>query len=759
LTTPKLAGIVSALSTVVMMSSSTLAATPASSDKPADNQDLALQEITVTANRVGAESLQKIPMAISAIAPADLDSKNLSGLSDFVGELPSVNMQSTSPGVNVISMRGLSTNVVNTSNLQNASLVGMYLDDASIAQEGLNPDLHVYDLERVEVLRGPQGTLYGAGSMAGTIRLITKKPDLNSFLGDADVSVSGTKGGGTNSSERGMINLPLVENRLAARLTLYRGNDSGYIDNIELQQHNANAAYSTQGRLVVRWLPIDTLTVDASATLARLNAVGINSVYPQLGDYKFASPAPQRFTDYFKLYNVTADWDLAFAHLISSSSYTLRDTVEQQSSPIIEALITPGANLPESARNESDFHDFQEELRLVSRPDQALRWIAGAYYERQSRNFVQPFDDPGFDAVFGERIGVPNFSSQAVYGTPAPDQPFFGIERTLEKQFALFGEATYSIFPKLDLTLGARYFHFKDSYFQSFTGVGGAIAPGVPNTGSGDQTASGVTPRAVLSYTVTDHVMVFGEASKGFRYGGVNSIVPPSLCAGALQAIGLTASPESFGPDHLWSFTLGEKATFADDRLQLNVDGFYINWNDVQTLHQLPCGYHFTQNAGKIRSRGVEWETKARVTKAFTVGISGSFTDATAAEAIPNLGARDGDRAPFFPRTIATATGAYDVPLAQGVVKLTADYTYRSNESTDFSPLKFDYAKIPSSVMLNASLGYVTDHWSLGIFGTNLTNNHLVSIVEVNTYGQYQPGNLEYWGRPRTIGVHGHVNF
>lgn len=301
-----------------------------SADTPARGDDLTLQEIVVSATRVGEESMQKIPMAISVISPAALDAKGLSGISDFVGELPSVNMQSVSPGENVIDMRGLVTSALDPTNAQIRSLVALYLDDSSIGMEGFNPDLHVYDLERVEVIRGPQGTLYGAGSMAGTIRLITKKPDPTAFLGDADLSVSETQHGGTNTSIRGMVNLPLIDDKLAARLVLYRSDDSGYIDNVELGERDANPAYATQGRLAVRWLPSDTFTLDVSALFARLNAQGRNTVYPQLGAYTYESLTPEQLSDYFKLYNVTADWNLSFAHLISSSSYTQRQITEDE---------------------------------------------------------------------------------------------------------------------------------------------------------------------------------------------------------------------------------------------------------------------------------------------------------------------------------------------------------------------------------------------------------------------------------------------
>jgi len=727
---------------------------------PADGDNLALEEIVVSATRLGEESVQKTPMAISVVSPAALETKGLASLSDFVGELPSVNMQSVSPGENVIDMRGLATNEVNPTNAQQRSLVALYLDDASIGQEGFNPDLHVYDLDRIEVIRGPQGTLYGAGSMAGTIRLITKKPDLTTFTGDADLTVSETRHGGTNTSERGMINVPLIPDQLAARLVVYRSEDSGYIDNLELHQRDANPVYSTQERLAVRWKPAESFTLDASATLARLNALGRNTVFPQLGDYTYESLTPEQLADYFKLYNITGDVDLGFAHLISSSSYTARHIAEDESFEALdENLLTPGTRLPAGNVNANDIHKFQQEIRLVGRPDQPLRWTAGAYYERDSQFYPQNLVSPGFDQAFGAEIGDPTFNSEAVYGTPAPNTPFYGTINLVERQYALFGDVTYSVLPQFDVTLGARYFDFKDDFDLFFTGVAGAIAPGNPDIGSGDQSSRGVNPRGVLTYRITDQVMVYGEAARGFRYGGVNEPAPVVFCAADLGALGLKASPESFGPDHLWSYTLGEKGTFADGRLVMNVDGFYIDWDDVQTIHNLLCGYNFTENAGKIKSQGVELESKLRATSALTLGLSGSFTDARAAGPIPNLSAADGDRAPWFPRTIVSVTGDYEVPLPAGKIHLSADYTYRSDEFTDFSPAVYDYARIPPSVLLDASVGYETDRWSLAVFGTNLTDNHLVSIIDVNTNGVYQPGNLQYWGRPRTIGLHAHVKF
>ena len=711
-----------------------------------------LEEIVVTANRVGEQSLQKIPMAISVISPAELDAKGLGSISELVRTLPSVNMQSLSPGENDIEMRGLVTDGVEPTNAQERSLVAIYLDDAAITQQAFNPDLHVYDLERIEVLRGPQGTLYGAGSMAGTIRLITKKPDSRALSGDGDISVSETEHGSTNYSIRGVLNLPLIEDKLAARIALFRSDDSGYIDNIGAGVRDSNPAYSTQGRLAIRWQPADAITLDASATFARLNALGRNAIFPQLGSYVYSSLTPEQFSDYFKLYNLTADWDLSFAHLISSTTYIQRQFAENETSQYFtESYLLPGILLPSNSNSSNDVHEFQEELRLVSRPDQRLRWIAGAYFERETRFYPQNIPTPGFDAAYGAEIGDPTFNSQTLYGTPAPDDIFYGTINLKEQQFAVFGEATYPVLPKLDLTLGVRYFNFHDDFSLYFTGVAGAIAPGVPDTGSGFQQSSGANPRGVLSYTLSDDVMIYGEAARGFRYGGVNEPAPVVFCG--------TGVPESFGPDNLWSYTLGEKGKFADGRLTMDVDAFYIDWRDVQTIHNLACTYYYAENQGKIKSQGVELESKLRVTRQLTLGLSGSFTDSAANGSIPNVDAANGDRTPFFPRVIVALKADEGIPVPGGKILLSADYTWRSNAYTEFNPQDPLYREIPESKVLNASVGYDTGRWSVSIYGTNLTNDEEISAVQANTYGPVQPGDVWFRGRPRTIGLHVHVGF
>jgi outer membrane receptor protein involved in Fe transport len=722
--------------------------------------EVSLQEVVVSATRQGEQSVQTVPMSISVISPAALDAKGLGGLSDFVRTLPSVNMQSESPGVNSIEMRGLVTTSPDITSLQDRSLTATYLDDAPISVQAANPDLKVFDLERIEVLKGPQGTLFGAGSMSGTIRLITRKPDSHEFHASGDTSVSETEHGGTNYSVRGSANLPLIEDRLAVRLGAYRGEDSGFIDNLELHKRDANDAESTQGRVAVRWTPLDALTVDASATFARLVSHGDYGTYPALGTYTYESLTPERFDDYFKLYNVTADQDLGFAHLITSVSYQDRAYTDQRSFEFFdEALITPGVHLPSNAMQINTLKDAPQEIRLVSNQNQRLRWILGAFHEYYHRFYPQIVNSPGFDAAVEDLYGIPP-TSQSTYGTAAPDQPFWGTIDVKERQYALFSEVTYAVLPKLDVTLGARYFDFRQDFNLFFTGFAGALGPGEPLLRNGVQTSKGANPRFVASFKVDESVMVYTQAARGFRYGGVNLPVPLTFCATDLANAGLTNAPATFGPDNLWNYEIGEKGRFLDNRVLFNVTGFFVDWRDVQTTFPLQCGYPFVENNGRIHSRGIEVESQAKVSRDLTVSFSGSFTDARTDGPLANLGAPDAARVPFFPRLITSLGADYVTRLRSGVLDWSADWTYRGSAYTQFNLADPLTRYIPSSSMLNASITYSIHEWEVGVYGTNLTNNLLInSIAPNNRTAAYQPDDEVYIGRPRTIGLRIHYGF
>ena len=744
-----------------MTGAAIIALTPAVHAQSAPGNSEGLEEIVVSATRQGVQSVQKVPMAITVISATELENKGLGSVADFGRTIPSVNMQEDSPGVNAIEMRGVVTTGPDITTLQDRSLTSTYLDDAPISIQSANPDLKVFDLERIEVIRGPQGTLYGAGSMSGTIRLITKKPDSQTFSGSFDTALSNTDHGSFNYNVRGMVNLPVIDNVLGVRIALYRGEDSGFINNIGTHTPRANDAESTQGRVAARWTPNEAATIDASVTFARLTSHGNYNTYPQLGEYVYESQDPERFDDYFKLYNLTGDFDMGFAHLITSVSYQDRQFTDERSFDYFdEAFLTPGVRLASQAFQINSVKDATEEVRLVSRQDQKLRWSVGAFHEQYHRFYPQDVYSPGFDAVVANLYGIPGFSSIADYGTPREDNVFFGTIDVKERQTALFGEVTYEVVPKVDVTLGARYFDFKQDFNLFFTGIAGALGPGEPLVTNGTTMSSGGNPRAVISYKATDDVMFFAQAARGFRYGGVNLPVPLSFCAADLAAAHLTNAPATFGPDHLWDYDIGEKGTFWNGRVVANVTAFYIDWSDVQTSFPLACGYPFVENQGKVKSRGLELENRAKVTDLLTWNLNASFTDAEANGPLLNLNAPSGSKVPFFPRWIVTTGPDFAVPLGEGSLRFSADYTFRSSTYNEFNLQDPTTRQIPSSTMVNASVTYAIRKYEFSLYGTNLTDNLLVSEVGAgNSEAPYVPGDERFIGRPRTYGVRFHVGF
>lgn len=701
-----------------------------------------LEEVVVTANRVSAQSLQEIPMAVSSLSAEDLNSKGLVTMQDFLRSVPGVSLDSNQPGLNRILMRGMVATGFDPTAIQDRSLVAVYLDDIPITLNTSNPDLRVADLERVEVIRGPQGTLYGAGSMAGTVRYVTKKPDPRAFSGLAEAQTSTTKGGGVNWNLRGSANLPLVADRMALRLGVFQEDVDGYIDNIGTGQKDANATTSTQGSAALRWLANDALTVDATMVYQNLDNDGTNIVYRELGD-RYTSTRPVGFHDDLRIYNLTLTYDAGPAKIISSTSYLDRDFQFVTSFDFFIADLL-GEVVPAPSVQLNSVDNFTQEIRAIFGEGERLRWQVGAYYGRDKRRYTQHTFAFGMDDLLG--IDSRDLSA------PNRDEIYFGSIPTEDKQQALFGEGTFDVTDKLAVTAGLRYFEFEGPASFSQGGLAGTDAEGMPISGEATEKADGFNPKLNLSYQVSDDLMVFAEAARGFRYGGVNYPVPESFCAADLAADGLTSAPLTFGPDRVWSYSLGEKWSSSDRRALVNATAFYIKWSDAQTLHVLPCGYSFFENAAELTSQGVELETQFRFTPAFVFAVNAAYTDATADQAIPTIEARAGDRVPFFPEWTATAAAEYSLPVRTGDITFSAEYSYRSSMNTDFNPTLPTARTVPSSSIVNAAVNFIAGPWQFGIFGTNLTDREQISQVD-SAGALAEPGDPLYVGRPRTIGL------
>jgi iron complex outermembrane receptor protein len=776
--------------------------------------DAALGDIVVTANRSGAQSLQDVPTAIAVVNVDQITKSGQGNLVDLAKFTPSLSITEGGPGFNKFNMRGLSTGGYATSDTSDRSLVAVYLDDKPISVQGQTPDLKVYDLERVEVLRGPQGTLYGAGSMAGTIRFVTAKPDLNTVFGTAEADVATTDHGEPSFNGRGMVNLPLIADQLAVRANFYAGRDGGFIDNIgRRNRDNANRNASYQGRVAVRWAPTTDLIVDASFTYERSKADGLNAAFSGLRPYTILTNGPEGTDDRFRLYTLGGDYNLGFAHLVVTGAYTDRiigfdASVEPQigyffqdygspltpsttSYPLFEAPTAYSDALalalpPELYRIDQKLKDYMLEARLVGGQGGPVNWTAGVFYEKQKRHLIQDIPTPGFDTLsyqnyFYGPFNTPDgkYNSQTVDAAFQPDDIFSGIQNVNEHQVALYADGTWHATDKLDLTAGLRYFNFKERYYLFQSGVYGVVNH-VPLTTNATLKSHGVNPRANVSYHVNDDLMIYGEVAKGFRYGGGNQPVPlgntgiAGQCTQNLAAYGYNAAPLTFGPDKLWNYTLGEKAKFAGGRVTLNASAYYIDWSDVQTRLRLDCSYFFTDNKGKITSKGIELETMVKPTPEVTLSVSGSYNDSHANGDIPTVGAFDGDRTPYYPQWTANAQFFYDRPLGEGEIHAQLGYQYQSTQNTTFNNFTTTlkngvltttgpsqtFAVIPESHNVTAAVAYDIGAWEFGVFGNNLVNGvDVVNVTRATYYQVYQAGSRITYARPRTIGLRARVKF
>jgi iron complex outermembrane receptor protein len=649
------------------------------------------------------------------------------------------------------------------SEVQDASLVAVYIDEMPVTLKSANPDLKVLDLQRIEVLQGPQGTLFGAGSMAGTVRQITQKPEFNELFGSVEAVGSRTSGfGGGNHNLRGSINVPVKNDTLALRLTGYTGKDSGFIRN-QLTGRTTNGVSTSQGRAALRLQATPDLLVDASVTASNIKG-GINDAYANLAPYTTIALLPEVGNDKLQLYNLTVNYALGQARLVSSTSYLHRDTLYVTSAqypatafifggqdPLMQSAYTIGNRLT----------DFAQEFRLQSTAGGPLKWTAGAFFEKGSRDTLQDQPTTGFDARYAATRNFPGYNSQINDLATTPDNYFSGRQYIDSHQVALFAEGTYTVWENgadsgLDLTAGLRLFRGTQDFDLAFTGLFGnlatatpAVPTGVPALANSSATARGANPRFAAAYRVDADHTLYASAGKGFRYGGNNQPVPFNFC-------GINA-PATFAPDSLWNFEVGSKNTLFDRRMTFNASAYRIDWDDVQVFNRLPCTYYFTQNAGKIRSEGLELETAVKITRRASIGINASLNHATATDTVQTgIAAQNipaGARVPYAPKFAASATASYSIPLPNNdEVGVSASYAHRGEAYTNFAPEQGSYAEIPSSNTVNATLTYRTRGYEVGLFGTNLTNGAKVSDVTPNTIA-IQPGNTLYLVRPRTVGL------
>ena len=510
-----------------------------------------------------------------------------------------------------------------------------------------------FDIDRVEVLRGPQGTIYGSGSMGGTLHFVSRAPQLDKFEGSFNSSLSSTEGGAMNGEMDGVVNIPLVDGQAALRIGGLVDHESGWIDRNDagtIVADKINHVNTSVLRATLEWHPVDRLTVTPAAFLQRVSVGGQDLFSLDLPLYESPTLIPEVGRDQYAMNSLTIKYDFGWSDLTSVSGYfwrrdnrnidgTFYDSVYlgqflQQTygygGDAIGALAAP-------VQFNTNVNQIHEELRLSSKtkPDDAWSWIGGLFYSRSRTGLLDNEYIPGFNSTFEATY---NNTPLNLLGAAFPnDLVYYAFTEFVNTQKAVFGQVNYQPLPGLKVTVGGRY--EKSTEDLSFNSLG-FFSSGEPFSGSAS--GSKFTPRVALSYEAGKSTF-YVSASEGFRDGGINRPVPVPLCSGDLAQLGFKNSPPSYSADSLWSYELGTKSRVGDS-VSLSAALFDIRWNNIQTDILLPtCTFDIKANIGSAESRGLEFELNARIIDQLQWSLSGNYTSAKITVPVTVLGVQRGD--------------------------------------------------------------------------------------------------------------------
>jgi iron complex outermembrane receptor protein len=699
-------------------------ATDASGSSSKDAPEKNSGDIVVTALRRNSRILD-VPASVSALSASSLERRGAEDYRNILIGQPSVAYFDIGYQRSRVFIRGVSDG---TGTLTDAT-TGTYIDEIPVTQiSGTTLDIGTFDIDRVEILRGPQGTLYGAGAMGGTIRIITKKPSLDKFEGLIDGEVAGVYDGGANYRGSAMVNVPIVADRLALRIDYTHRRDGGFIDDPQAGKSDVNTATGDSVRAQMLF-KLDERTHVLLAGIWQRDTYGaLSSEDPGAPKYTQHRAYPESGYDHSKVASLTIDHDFGFATLLSSTNYVDKTSKFARDVTLIagsDFVTLSGGPLKSGVGlvNTQPYKGFTEETRLTSNGNGPFKWVVGVFYQD-----LKPVTEQYFDYPADRSLNAPYYNLHEVF------------RRT---QLAGFGELTYNLTPKLSATAGVRVFQIKG---HNVSTEGGISAGGVTN--NIDEKSSGT--KAIQKYDVSwkfdPNHMLYGLASQGFRAGGPTN-VPFAACKADLAAIGLNASPTAYGPDSLWNYEVGSKNSFFGKRVTLNVAAYQIDWSKIQAQRNLDCGFEFVGNVGKARIRGSELEMTAAITRQLEIDAGVSFTDSKVLEATQSVGARVGDQLPLVARWTANGSATYALWLdADSSAYLRVDGQYIGPRYNDYQG-HGGLVQMPAYATLGLRFGGSKGPWEAAIYGTNVTSSHGI----VDSYRHTFAYDLVI--RPRTVGL------
>nr|WP_165190047.1 TonB-dependent receptor [Caulobacter soli] len=718
------------LLTAALMASSMLT-TVAAQAQTAPAGAVALDEVVVTAQK-RSENLQDVPISIQALGTKTLEERHIAGLNDYIKFLPSVSIQTTSPGFSSVFMRG----IVSGDNANHSGplpTVGTYLDEQPITTIQGALDLHIYDIARVEALAGPQGTLYGASSQAGTVRIITNKPSTAGFSAGYDLEANTIAHGDAGYVAEGFVNQP-ISDKIAVRLVGWAEHDGGYIDNVanSLTYPTSGATRTNANRVKDNYNDVDTyggraaLRVEVGdnwiitpTIMGQQEKVhGLFSYDPSLGDLKVGHFYPEGSNDKWGQAALTVEGKISNLDVVYAGSY-LKRTVDSQSdytdySFFYDTLTTYGAYWTDDAGNPVDpsqyikgkdsYSKVSHEIRVSTPQENRLRFVGGLFYQRQTHGI---FQDYIIDAL-GESLSVPGY----------PHTIWLTQQKRVDRDQAAFGELAYDITDKLTITGGIRFFKAHNT-LKGFFGYGAGYSS---NTGeakcftgpeiSGSPCTNldkgikekGNSPKVTLTYKVTPDKLVYATYSEGFRPGGINrrGTIPP------------------YDADYLKNYEAGWKTSWADNRLRWNGAVYLEKWQDFQVGLLGANGLTEIHNAGSAEVKGVETDINWAIAQGWTLNASGAYTSAHLTEnfceelvggvqvtdcATPD--APDGSVLPITPKLKFNLTTRYEWNIGDLQAHVQGSAVYQSGSWTDL--------RIQEREIIGRQNGYTTADFTAGI--------------------------------------------
>ena len=711
-----------------------------------------LEEITVTASKRDTK-LMETPISISAFTPERMDAQGVRSIDDIARLTPGITFNRAdgrNPLSNNISIRGVRSTTA-------SSTTGIYLDDTPIqlrvigaGASGFNAFPVVFDLERVEVLRGPQGTLFGSSSEGGTIRYLTPTPSLTDYSVYARSEVAGKENGGQSYEIGVAVGGPIIEDKLGFRISGFYRRDGGYVDRVNTDPAPGDTPFRTFDldpstpptifperrtvnyvveedsnfitREVVRgallYAPTDDLEITGSIYFQEVSSNDTNAYWeflsdPGDGEYMQGNPMRQPGNDRIYLPALSISWDLGPVRLFSSTSYFDRHQKAINDYAAFESSLWGGywefpVGMFAPTLQINDHESWTQEVRIEStNTDSRLQWVAGVFWQRSEQKAIQKVEDRFLpDLVndsdpFGLYAVLPPFLKPfdaMFFGAPLSEGRYtFNQDpvTSVDKQIAGFLQADLKITDKLTLTAGIRY---TEAEFDAKAKYNGAVV-GADVNDSGSSKETPVTPKFGLSYNITESTLLYATAAKGFRVGGYNPQIGLP-CTDFCVNLGYvptddnpTGRPATFDLDTLWSYELGAKHSFLSGRASVSASAYYLDWDDIQQSVVIGnCGFQFTINAGKAEIYGVDLEASMLITDSLKMGMAFGYNHAEYAETVyGGPGATvptfsKGDSIPGSPWTL-TLSGQYDLFVFEKDAYVRLDYEYHAEGPDDVSGL------------------------------------------------------------------------